>query len=74
MATHKQISPVMENVREIIEERGLLQKKVAKDAGYTVQMFSAMMNGRKQVTDSDISRLTFALNVDANRLFKTHAQ
>ncbi len=62
-------TPVIPNIRNIINERGLKQCAVAEKAGYTKNQFNAMLNGRKLITDSDISRIIIALGVDANALF-----
>lgn len=63
-------SIVAPNVKVIIMEKGLKQSAVAKKAGYSEQQFSAMMNGRKIIKDTDILRIATALSVDANELFK----
>lgn len=61
---------VIPNIRRIINERGLKQCAVAEMAGYTKQQFNAMLTGRKLITDADICKITGALSVDANSLFK----
>ena len=58
------------NIKRVIEEKCLKQASIAKQAGYTVQQFSAMVNGRKLVKDTDIDKIATALNVDTNELFK----
>ena len=58
------------NVKEIIKDRCLKQSAVARKAGYSNQQFSAMMNGRKIIKDTDIMRIATVLSVDANELFK----
>ncbi|MGN0348194.1 MAG: helix-turn-helix domain-containing protein [Roseburia sp.] len=63
-------SIVAPNVKEIIREKCLKQSAVAKKAGYSDQQFSAMMNGRKIIKDTDILRIATALSVDANQLFE----
>lgn len=63
-------SIVAPNVKEIINEKCLKQSAVARKAGYTDQQFSAMMNGRKVIKDTDVLRIATALSVDANALFK----
>ncbi len=60
---------VIPNIRKIINERGLKQCAVAKKAGYTTQQFNDMLKGRKVIRDTDIARITIALEVDANSLF-----
>lgn len=61
---------VAPNVKGIIRDKCLKQSAVAQKAGYSNQQFSAMMNGRKIIKDTDILRIARALNVDANELFK----
>ena len=58
------------NVKKIIKDRCLKQSAVAQKAGYSNQQFSAMMNGRKIIKDTDIMRIATVLSVDANELFK----
>lgn len=62
---------VIPNIRRIINERGLKQCAVAEKAGYSRQQFNAILTGRKLITDIDICKITSALNVDANALFKS---
>lgn len=45
------------------------QSAIAKKAGYSIQQFSAMMNGRKIIKDTDILRIALALGVNPNELF-----
>lgn len=59
---------VAPEIRRIIRERGLKQYAVAEKAGYTKQQFSAMLTGRKLITDADILKIIIALDVDANTL------
>lgn len=61
-------SIVASNVEAIISERCLKQCAVAKKAGYSKQQFNAMLKGRKVIRDTDIIRISVALEVDANTL------
>ncbi len=63
-------SIVAQNVKAIIKEKCLKQSAIAERAGYSVQQFSAMMNGRKIIKDTDISRIATALCVSVNDLFR----
>ena len=63
-----------QNIKDIIREKGLKSSYVAEKAGYSQQQFSAMMNGRKIIKDTDILRITTALGVDANRLFEKRGE
>lgn len=62
-------TPVIPNIRKIINERGLKQCAIAEKAGYSKQQFNAMLTGRKLITDVDILKIIIALDVDANALF-----
>ena len=61
--------PVARNAARIIDERGLKRKNVARSAGYSEQMLSDMMNGRKIIRIADVTRLRNALGVTYNELF-----
>lgn len=65
------MSIVASNTKRLIKDKGLLQKSVAEKAGYGQMKFSAMMNGRKLITDVDIVNIARALNVSASELFKS---
>ena len=59
---------VAENVKRIINEKGLKQKTVAMKAGYTEKQLSNMLSKRKNIYDIDIVRLCDALEVTPNDL------
>lgn len=63
-------SIIGENVKAILQERGLKQRPVAKKAGYSEQTFNNMLNGRKVITDVDVLNLATALEVTPNELFE----
>ncbi|MBS6168633.1 MAG: XRE family transcriptional regulator [Dielma fastidiosa] len=71
MRKENNMSIVAVNTKKIIKQRGLLQKKVAIDAGYTPKRFSDLLNNRKIVTDQDIIRIANVLRVSPNELFKS---
>lgn len=60
---------VGENVKRIMSAKGIKQKVIAERAGYTEQTFSNMLNGRKNIYDEDILRISKALEVLPNDLF-----
>ena len=65
-------SVVANRVREIIKEKGLKQTALAEKAGFTIQEFSDMLNGRRLMRAVDIASIINALKdvgVDANYLF-----
>lgn len=57
------------NISHIIEERGLKQCAVAKKAGYSIQTFNAMLNGRRIIKPIDVLAIATALDVTPNDLF-----
>lgn len=61
--------PVASNVIRIIDQSGLKKKAVAEKAGYSEQMLSDMLNGRRIIKIVDVERLGKALGVDVNALF-----
>jgi transcriptional regulator with XRE-family HTH domain len=63
-------SIVATNTKRIIRAKGLKQKTVARDAGLQERTLSAMLNGRKQISDRDIANICKTLNVEPNELFK----
>ena len=60
------MSIIAENVKKIIEDKGVKHCVIAKRAGYSRQKFSAMLNGRKIIEGSDVIRLANALDVTPN--------
>lgn len=62
-------SAIADNVKKIIKVKGLKQNALAKRAGYTDKTFSNMLNGRKVITDVDVSNIANALGVEPNELF-----
>lgn len=58
-----------ENITRIISERGLKQGSVAKKAGYSIQQFSDMMNGRKIIKPCDALAIANTLEVTMNELY-----
>lgn len=62
-------SPVAENISKIIQDRGIKQSFVAKNAGYTPQELSDMLNGRRLIKVCDIPRIAKILDVKVNDLY-----
>lgn len=58
------------NIRRVIKEKGLKQCAVAKKAGFSPQIFSAMLNERKIITAEHIPNIAYALDVSVNELYK----
>ena len=63
-------SPVAEGIAKIINDNGIRQSFVAQKAGYTDQMLSDMLNGRKVIRACDIPKLAKALSVTTNDIFE----
>lgn len=63
---------VAKNTKRIIEHRGLKQKAIAERAGFSIQQFNALLNGRKIIKDVDIIAIANALDVTPNDLFATN--
>lgn len=62
--------PFDEGIMRLIQEKGLKQKYVAGEAGYTTQEFSDMMNGRKIIKLCDIPRIATVLGVKADDIYE----
>jgi len=62
-------SPVANNAKRIIKKRGLKQIAVAEKAGFSIQEFNAMLNGRRIMKAIEIEALIIALGIEANELF-----
>ena len=62
-------SVVAENVKRIIAEKCLSKGAIGKRAGYGIQKFSNMLNGRKIITDADVINIAIALDVEPNELY-----
>lgn len=63
------LETVVLNIRAIIDAKGLKHKAVAEKAGYSIQQFSSMLNGRKTIECDDLWRIANALEVTPNELF-----
>lgn len=61
---------MVESIKNIIEETGMKQKVIAERAGFTEQMMTDMLNGRKVIKAEFVPRLCAALGVSPNRLFE----
>lgn len=59
-----------ENIKNLIVESGMKQKAVAERAGFTEQMMTDMLNGRKVIKAEFIPAFCQALGVTPNRLFQ----
>lgn len=64
------MSIVQANLKRIIDEKALVQKGVAKRAGMSEQMFSAIMTGRKVIRADMVPALATAVDVPIAELFR----
>ena len=62
-------SPVAEGIALLISESGMKQSFIAQKAGYSEQMLSDMLNGRKVIRACDIPKIASALSVTSNEIF-----
>ncbi len=60
---------IVENIKKIIEQKGLKQGVVAKRAGFTDQQFSNILCYRKLLRAEYIPSIAHGLGVDVNDLF-----
>jgi transcriptional regulator with XRE-family HTH domain len=58
----------IEKIRSIIDERGIKQRVIAKKCGYTDQMFSDLLNGRKRLTLEGMVAICAALETSPDEL------
>lgn len=63
------ISVVAKNTKRLIASKGLKNKSVASKAGYSEKQFSALLNNRCIIKDSDIAAIANALEVTPNEIF-----
>lgn len=57
-------APVPENIKRMIQRKGLIQKAVAERAGFTEQQFSDMLNDRRIIRACDLFRISMALGIE----------
>ncbi len=62
-------SLIAANTKRIIADRGLKQRAVAVKAGFSEKQFSALMNGRRIIKDTDVMAIAIALDATPNDLF-----
>lgn len=62
---------VNENIKKIIEEKGLKQKYVAKKMGMSESSFSACINEKKIIRPEHIQKICNILEVTPNELINT---
>ena len=60
---------VANRIRQLMAQKGLLQKFVANAAGFSNQQFSDMLNGRKIIRVEYLPQIAQALGVEIADLF-----
>lgn len=65
----KILNPIAIGIKKTILARGLVQKTVAKRAGFTEQQFSDMLNDRKIIKASDMRVIAEAIGVEIADLY-----
>lgn len=61
--------PIAFGIKHLINEKGLVQKAVAKRAGYTNQQFSDMLNDRKIIKAVDLFPISKAIGVSIQEIY-----
>ena len=62
-------TPISENLKKILDDRGLKQKYLARQMNISERVISNMINKRKMFDEELIISLAEALDVDFNTLF-----
>ena len=65
----KALNPIAVGIKKTIVARGLVQKAVAKRAGFTEQQFSDMLNDRKIIKACDMRAIAEAVGVSVADLY-----
>lgn len=60
---------IVYNIRRILEEKGIKQKKLAQKANITENTLSAMLNGRRTIHHSELINICLALDVTPNDIY-----
>ena len=63
----------VQNIKRLIEVKGLKQCAVANKAGFSEQEFSNMLNGRKIIKAEDVAVIAGALDATPNDLFSDNS-
>lgn len=63
-----------ENIKSILVRKCLKQSAIARKAGYDIKTFHNMLNGRKLITDVDVTKIAIVLEVEPNELFGIEEQ
>ena len=64
------LDPIAYGIKHIINEKGLLQKTVAMQSGFSTRQFSDMVNDRKIIRAIDLIPISAALGVTPQEIFE----
>lgn len=70
MAVMEANEPFATGINKIIASKGLKKRHVAKEAGFSPQELSDMLNGRRLIKACDIPNIAKALHVDTDDIYK----
>ena len=62
-------NPLAEGLSDLIRERGLNRHFLAEKAGYALEEFDDMLNGRRLIKACDIPCLAYALGIEPDEIF-----
>ena len=62
------------NVKKLLKEKGILQKELAAEMGWTEQTFSDLLNRRQTTTIETVEIVADALGVDPGQLISRPAR
>lgn len=68
------VDPIAVGIKKIILDKGLVQRSVAKRAGFSEQQLSDMVNSRKIIKASDLMPLSKALGVEISEIYAAGMQ
>lgn len=63
------VDPIAAGIKRIIDEKGLVQKAVAKRAGFSAQQLSDMVNNRRVIKACDLMPISKALGVEISEIY-----
>ena len=73
MQENKVLDPIALGIRKTIAEKGLLQKVVAKRAGFTEQQLSDMLNDRRIIKAVDLFAIAEAIGAEVADIYAAGA-
>lgn len=71
MSIEKMNNPVSNNIKRILNEKGLKQIFLAEKLNETPVSISNMLQNKKIIKSDDIQKIAYILNVSIDELFKT---